>query len=163
MFNRSKKRSSANAKNSSKIHLARNSISFHPTPFAKKIIFITIILASILVIVTVIFSSYFTNEHLVKSKINSLANEYYENFFYNNSISNIPENERESALGRYLESGFSTITLNHLLLYDDQKNKEYSDYLLGYCDGNLTYIKFYPLSPFNKTSYRAEFTYSCDF
>ena len=155
-----KKRSSANAKSSSKIHSARNSISFHPTPFAKKIIFIVIVLTFISTSTALFLSYYLTDERLVKSKISNLASDYYENFFYENSILNIPEEKLSTTLEKYSTTGFSIVTLRQLLLYDNEKQ---SDYLLTYCDENSTYVKFYPITPYNQTSYRTEFTYSCDF
>ena len=159
MLNRSKKRSSANAKNSARIHTVRNSISFHPTPLAKKIILIVIIIASISVTTAIFLSYYLTDEHLAKSRISELADDYYKNFFYQNLATDIPKEQLPTTLEKYSTTGFSIVTLRQLLIYNDK----YSDFLLTYCNEDSTYAKFYPVTPYNQDSYRTEFTYSCDF
>lgn len=159
MLNRSKKRSSANAKNSARIHTVRNSISFHPTPLAKKIIFTIIIVASISVFTAIFLSYYLTNEHLTKSRINELADDYYKNFFYQSLSADIPKEQLPTTLEKYSTTGFSIVTLRQLLIHNDK----YSDFLLSHCNENSTYVKFYPVTPYSQDSYRTEFTYSCDF
>ena len=158
-----KKRSSAFAKNSSRIHLSKSSISFQPTPLAKKIIFAVLVLVSLSVVVALTSPFIFTNENLLKNEISSLASDYYENFFYDKSYKDTPEEKLPSIMERFLITGFSSVSLRQLLYSTENTNSDLSNFVLSHCDENSTYVKFYPLSPYSKTDYRVEYFYSCDF
>ena len=64
---------------------------------------------------------------------------------------------------KYEKHGFSAVSLRQLLLYDNHKNEKYDGELTKYCDKDRTVIKFYPESPYEKTNYRVDYTYSCEF
>ena len=67
------------------------------------------------------------------------------------------------ALEQYAELGLSIVTLRQLALYDGKKYEKEADFIKTYCDENRTYVMFYPEAPFDRNSYRAEYTYSCEF
>ena len=137
-----------------------------PANPAKKAILLVILGASLVVITGLICASVFNPEALVKSQISALATDYYENYFYNNlqSSENFQQiKDLNTAMEKYHVSGLSPITLNDLLLYDNQKNQRYRDLLTKYCDENSTTIKFYMDPPYDQKSYHTDITYACIF
>ena len=55
--------------------------SIHQSNLAKKIVLIVILLATITVIIGSILSTILTTENQVKATIDSIASDYYENYF----------------------------------------------------------------------------------
>ena len=137
----------------------------HYNPIQK--IILSIIFAVIIIVaITLIVAIFLKPENLVKSKISSLASDYYENYFYENLINSEKYNQinnLDEIMGKYQQSGLSSLTLRQLLLYDNQKNSDVAPFLKKYCNEENTYVKFYPEPPYSKTSYRTEYTYSCNF
>ena len=132
----------------------------------QKIILGVIAAASLVVVIGIIIALFFNNENMVKSKISALANDYYENYFYKNLTSSEKFKkikDLDAAMEKYHTNGLSPVTLRNLLLYDDQKNIEFSDYLTKYCDEKATTVKFYMDPPYNQKSYHTEITYACNF
>ena len=128
------------------------------------IIFIIIVLSMIAVIVTTICAVVFKPENTVKDKISELSADYYENYLYQKfDFDDISSEDLANFMQKYEKTGLTATTLRQLLLYDHQKNAEYAPFLKKYCDEDTTYIKFYPEHPYSKTSYRVEYTYSCEF
>ena len=133
-----------------------------PLSLVQKIILGIIVISSLLVIFYVIFAVLNSPERTTKAKISELASNYYENYLYEEM--NKAGNEKPSeTLKEYEKIGLSIVYLRQILYYKDQSDTETVDYLLEHCDENKTTIKFYPESPFSKSSYRAEYVYSCDF
>ena len=64
---------------------------------------------------------------------------------------------------KYHIGALNTLSLRDLLSYDDKKNGEYVDYLTKYCDKDATTVRIFPDPPYERTTYHAEFTYSCNF
>ncbi len=159
---KNKKSISRNSKHSSKLHASKLRSSFYPDSPAKKIILTIIILTFILVIVAVCCSFFLKDESLTKSKIENLATSYYEDYLYKNLITSNHEN-LDSVMEKYETYGSAPITLRQLLLYAQQKNLNYPEKILKYCDENLTYVRFYPEPPYSKNSYHTEYSYSCNF
>ena len=103
-----------------------------------------------------IFNFIATPEFLVKHKISSIADDYYQNYFYNS----VPDKE---GLSYYIDTGLSRLSLRQLLLYSDHKYGESTDYFSTYCNLDSTSIKFYPEEPYERKSYHTDYTYSCKF
>ena len=131
----------------------------HKTPI-QKLTLAVIILAIFTVIIAVICALIFDTERAVKSTISSLATDYYENYFYENISTG--NKDMTKTMEKFADTGFSKVTLRQLLLYN-QQNSNYKDLLLKHCDENTTSVTFYPESPYSKTSYRTEYSYSCSF
>lgn len=130
------------------------------------IVLIVIMLTSITITVAFLFPIFFSAEKIVKDQINSMSKDYYENHLYKNLVQTKNSSDPtvfEETMQKYQKNGFSMVHLRQLLLYDDKKNAPSSKLVTEYCDENKTYIKFYPEPPFERTSYRIEYTYSCNF
>ena len=137
------------------------------TDFARRTIFGVIVVAMLAVFVYTIFSIIATPEFLIKREIESIATDYYENYFYPNIQKNHSLNSEEPSLAdvldKYASTGFPRLTLNQLLLYDNRKHYASFDTISQYCDVNKTIIKIFPESPFTSKNYRIEYNYSCNF
>ncbi len=138
--------------------------SYH---FSVQKLILSIIMAAVLIVIIVLISAFFFKpENIVKSKISAIASDYYENYFYERLINSETYQEVgniEKVMEKYQDSGLSPLNLRQLLLYDNQKNADSAPLLKKYCNEENTYVKFYPEPPYSKTSYRAEYTYSCNF
>lgn len=159
---KNKKSISRHSKPSSKLHTSKLRFSFYPDSPAKKIILTIIILVFCIVIVALLCSFFLNNERVTKANLDSLASDYYENHFFEN-LKNSNQVDLEAALKKYETYGSAPVTLRQLLIYAKQNNINYSKNLTEYCDENLTYVRFYPNPPYSKTSYHAEYSYSCNF
>lgn len=150
----------AYAKNHSrKLHASKARFLASRTPNPARKIILTVIISTIAIVAIVLFCvPFFNREHLTKSQISTLAANYYENYFYPNVFSG--SKDMSEVLGRYADSGLAKVSLRQLIL---SSNDSSAANLRQYCDENSTFVQFYPEDPFNKTSYRTEFTYSCNF
>lgn len=160
------KHSTRTSKHSSSLHTPKSRTNFYPTTFAKKLILAIIFLVFLVVIGATISSFFLTTEAQVNSQISHLATDYYENYFYPSLINSdkfqsLPD--QTSVLDNYHTHGLSSIPLDTLLLYDNQKNASYSDFLSEYCDTGATTVTIYPDPPYEKSSYHIEYHYSCDY
>lgn len=128
------------------------------------IIIIVIILCMLSVVTAVIYNLFSKPENIVKAKISEISSDYYENYLYKNfNFEKYSSEDLANFMQKYENVGLTTTTLRQLLLYDHQKNADVAPLLKKYCDENTTFIKFYPEQPYSKTSYRVEYTYSCEF
>lgn len=151
---------------SNAVHISRTrkSASFSDTfseksyRYAKTSILVVIISAMLVMILFTLFNFIATPEFIVKRKIESIAKDYYENYFYNSIPNPSPE-----ALNYYVDRGFASVNLRQLLLYDDQKYASATESLKKYCNLDRTFIKIYPEAPFNRKDYRVDYSYSCKF
>ncbi len=131
---------------------------------------ITVIVAAMAVVVFATFIySILTPENYVKTNVENIAKDYYENYFYDsvvvtNRIGTIAETKSiDDIMTPYTEKGLPTINLEQLLLYDNQKYASLTSTLAKYCNLKSTTIKFYPESPFDSSNYHFDVNYSCDF
>ena len=133
---------------------------------SRHIILIVIIMAMLMVVLAILSRAFLTPERIVKQKIEAITTDYYENYFYP-QFTAVAEMQNPNILAekmkRYETPGFSTITLRQLLLFDNQRYATAADILTAYCDENKTYMQIFPEPPFEKTNYRVEYHYSCDF
>lgn len=130
--------------------------SFSPV---QKIVLFMIMILFVLVIGYLIFGLTYTSENITKSKIETLASDYYENYLYKQIVDS--KEDPAKILDEYKKIGLSIVYLRQLLRYEN--DKELENYLLKHCDENKTSVKFYPESPYTKTSYHTDYSYSCDF
>ncbi len=130
----------------------------------KGTIIVVIILAMLTVILAILISFFYTPENIIKSKIETIAADYYENYFYQDIVSyKTTQAQLEKTMKKYEESGFSRVTLQQLLLYDSQKHADATEILKKYCDESATYVQFFPIAPYGQKNYRVDYYYSCDF
>ena len=130
----------------------------------QKIILGVIIITSLAVIIATASVLLSKPENTIKSKIEALASDYYENYLYQ-GILDSPRfsGNIEETLGQYVDIGLSAVTLRELLLHDLEKSADSRPLIEKYCDSGKTTIKYFPEAPFSKTSYRTEYSYSCEF
>jgi len=131
---------------------------------AKKTI-LTIILFSMLIVVLALLTCSFNNtERLTKQNFSSIVSDYYENYYYPNLVGTASDiDSLEKIMSRYEESGFATISLRQLLLFNEKSYTESAALLKSHCDENKTFVRIYPEAPFGKKNYRVDYTYSCTF
>ncbi len=131
---------------------------------ARKFVLILIPALVVIIVFSVICANIFNPEHQIKSKLEALATNHYENIIYEKLVtSSNYSGDPETALSRNKDRGLPSYTLRQLLLEDQVKTADAAEYLLKYCDENATTVKFYPEPPYERTSYRVEYTYSCNF
>ena len=129
---------------------------------ARRAILAVIILAMMVVVLATLFALQNTPEHAVKRKVEEIARDYYENYFYE-SVLKHGTAEIDEVLKRYEEPGFSKVSLEQLTLYDNAKYAKVRPALEAYCDLGQSSIKIFPVSPFGRSDYRIEYSYSCTF
>jgi len=132
---------------------------------AKKITTILIMICVLVVAVDLAASSYFSPDKVVDRELAKIAQDYYENYFYEQYPGKLVSSDNTAELDALAESGFSNVRLRELLLYDGAKYADSAKYFKyeGYtCDTNETYVKFYPTSPYGKTDYRVEYHLTCN-
>ena len=149
--------------------------SQHTYRIAKNAILTVIATAMLMVLVFTIFSLIATPEFLTKREIETITADYYENYFYPNILSSNSltlsqvkspqdaESLLSNILDKYTETGFSRITLNQLLLFDNRRHYSAAASLANYCNLDNTIIKIYPEPPYTINSYHADYDYSCKF
>ncbi len=165
IYTQNKKSKKRNGQYSENLHTSKFRSATRTKTLAQKTMFCVIALSIVIVIIASILPFFFNTEKNTKAKIEELASDYYENYFYETLINSekFQENEDlDSAMEKYKTYGFSIVTLRQLLLRKSQENTEYSN-ISQYCDENATFVRFYPESPYSKTSYHADYTYSCAF
>ena len=131
---------------------------------ARRAILVVIALAMMVVILAILTSVFNKPETIVKSKIETVASDYYENYYYEKVLDNTPSNVSMSdVLGQYTKSGVTTVSLRQLMLSDGWRHADAEAVLYNYCDPDETRVQFYPEEPFGKRDYRVEYKYACIF
>lgn len=130
--------------------------SYDAYHFSRNSILTIIIFVTLIVVGFSIFNLIATPEFLVKHRIENIAKDYYENYFYDS----VPDHE---ALDLYKDTGLARISLRQLLLYSDKKHATSLEFFEKYCDLEKTYIKIFPENPYERINYRVDYTYSCNF
>ncbi len=134
------------------------------SPF-KKVAIVIICLAMIAVALAIALPLIFSEENLAKQKLDSLAEDYYENHLYEDLMNSgkVDKDNLEEAMKTYSERGFTHILLRQILLHESYKDSDDAKFLRESCDENRTIIRFFPESPYTQKSYHTEITYSCNF
>ena len=141
----------------------RNRNQHSSADYARKFILIIIPIMIIIVVIAVACIFIFNPEQQVKSKLNDLASEYYENVFYENMLnSNEYSGNSAKSLAKYESTGLTPMKLHQLILLNENTSVD-TDYITDYCNDEQTTIKYYPKPPYSKNSYEIEFTYYCNF
>ncbi|MBR5027449.1 hypothetical protein IKX64_02600 [Candidatus Saccharibacteria bacterium] len=131
--------------------------------FSRKTTMIIIMVCAVLVTVATLVVLFLTPEQRIKGRIESLAHEYYEEYYYGKFTGSVPESNLESLMEKYSEHGFSEVPLRQLLFYDNGKHSDEADEIGHYCDINATSVRIIPDVPYGKTNYHVEYKYSCNF
>ena len=135
-------------------HRKRRDIS----TIAKGVVTGVIITAMLIVAGLTVFHVFHTPESNSKAKIEYIAADYYENYFYKNDKSSLA-----TVLSKYEKTGFSKVSLRQLLLYDNKKHSSEGAELKKYCDEERTSIQIYPDPPYSSKDYHVSYFYACEF
>ena len=117
------------------------------------------------VVVLVLEMIYWTPERVLERRLEVMARDYYENYFYDRLMETTGE-EGAEGLARYRETGLAPVPLRQLLLSQDGKwkemkagfnNEKYS------CDETKTTVQFFPVAPYNRGDYTLKTTRYCNF
>ena len=131
--------------------------------FSRKTTIAIIMVCVVLVTIATLVILFSTPERRIKGRIEALAHEYYEDYYYDKFTASVAANKREELLEKYSERGFSEVPLRQLLFYNNGKHASEADELGQYCDINATSVRIIPDSPYGKTNYHVEYKYSCNF
>ena len=96
----------------------------------------------------------FSEENVTKRKVEELARDYYENYYFE-------KNEKD--VSKRAEKGIGKISLRQLVLFDNGRHLDMSEELSEVCDTSATSVNIYPEAPYEKQNYRVEYNYSCNF
>ena len=129
---------------------------------AQKVILAIIGIIVLIVVVFTIFALNYTTKYQAEGRIADLAHAYYESYYYPNAFGD-DQQKATDFLSRFTESGIAPVTLRQMLISSPNATDQDREFLLKYCDQNTTEATFFPESPYAADSYRAEFTYSCNF
>ena len=135
------------------------------SPLAKRTVVVFVAICITLVTINVVASSYFNPETVVNREITALAQEYYEDYLYQNLIGDRTGDAIVEELKRYDTVGVNNTYLRQLLLYDSGRRKGASGYFdqPGFtCDRNKTYIKYFPDPPYGKKDYHFDIKLVCE-
>ena len=134
-------------------------------PIAKRISAVIVAICAVLVLLNVAASAYFNPKTVVEREITALAEEYSEDYLYDNLVGNREGDAIKEELKRYKDSGVSNTYLRQLLLYDSGRRQEaggYFDSKNFKCDRNKTYVKYFPEEPYQKENYHFEINLVCE-
>ena len=132
---------------------------------AQKTIMGVIAASAIIVVIAVICSFTLNTENVIKSGISTLSSNYYKDYVYKSLSDNNSGNTdlMKSAIQTYKDTGLATIPLRVLLKFNQENAKLDTTLITDRCDQDNTYVKIFPESPYEATSFRAEYNYSCEF
>ena len=128
---------------------------------ARKSMLIVIIAVIIAVIAGVGVGLYFRPENSIKREIASLAEDYYENYYYK-GLETAAGGEKID-LSKWANVGFAAVTVRHLVLYDNGKNAAHEEKIAKYCDLSKSSIVIYPDAPYGQKNYHIKYNLSCKF
>ena len=80
---------------------------------------------------------YFQYDKVVERKTQEMAEDYYENYFYDNFLATLNSGNKEVAFEKYETTGFAPMLLRQLLLFDGKRNQDYMKHFDNeyyYCD-----------------------------
>ncbi len=124
---------------------------------------VVIAVSSFVVIFTLVMQIWANPWHMTENKMQSLAKEYYEEYYYPQLLSS--GNNLTTMLSKYQESGLPLVYLRQMLLYDDAKNHDKLKYFQNSkinCNTNVTGARFIPFEPYGVKDYRIEYVWSCE-
>lgn len=135
-----------------------------PLSTVQIIIFTVIIVTIITVIVSIVIIPFLKPENIIKNDTETLASNYYENYFYEKltSSKNFSGNA-EKVLKKYKERGLAIVRFRQLTSYGSGKYPDKVKTIKDSCDENRSYVIFYPEPPYEKTSYHIDYSYACNF
>lgn len=168
---KNKKMKRSNTKNSRQIKAKRSWLSrakernLRAQKIAQRVILGVILLVSIVVVFVAVFAIFNTPEKVTTRKIEEMARDYYENYYYAEVVKATEASGKsaEEILAKYAETGIPRMKLEQLLLFGNGRYKSETSALARYCDRGRTIAQFYPEAPYGRENYRLEINYACNF
>lgn len=150
----------------SKVKRGKNVNYFPVSSFTKKVISGGIVICAVVVLLSLIINTYYEPMKVAERKLAILAKDYYENYYYDRFVESLQGQDVSEAIEGLNGTGFSYVTLRHLLLFDNARNKDFSKFFENssiVCDSSNTKMKILPREPYGKKDYDVEYTYSCNY
>ncbi len=140
-------------------------LHFPLEPFARGFSTVAIILCIILVFFNLGAHAILDPKRMAETEMESIAKDYYENYYYDQFIQNVPESDLAMAFQTYTDYGFPRVYLRELLLFDNSRHASSRAMFEGQyiCNTNNTAIQIVPYAPFGKTDYRVNYFYDCSY
>lgn len=159
------------AKKSQQLHkqaLKTKEIKFFPVAGKVRIVVTVLVIVCVAIVFADLFATkYCTPDKVAARKLEAMARDYYENYYYDKFVASIPaDTTLEEAMSNYTSGGFAKVYLRHLLLHDNEKNQgneRYFDTVSYICDKNETAIKIIPIEPFGKKDYTITYNFACNY
>ena len=130
----------------------------------RRFVTIGVLVSAVMVAVSIFVTVFFNPKAVAERKFDFLARNYYENYYYDKFVSEIPEGKREETFKKFSTTGLSPVLLRQLFLYNNRKYADFEKYFSGSynCDKNKTSAKFYPVEPYGRTDYEVKFELVCE-
>lgn len=139
-------------------------------PISEKMKLITIVgivICIVAVLVDLIAINCFAPDKLARAELEKIAATYYEDYFYDKAIDNLPKDQSfEESMAQFEKDGFAKVHLRHLLLYNNQENAVAARYFKTsayVCDEDETIVKFTPVAPYGRQNYKVEYSLACNY
>lgn len=120
-----------------------------------------IVICMVIVATDIIVISLENPQKTAERKIRLIAEDYWENYFYDRFRGH---REAKEAFSEYEKTGFPRVYLRQLLIFDNERHASSREILTKTykCDTNTTTVVFYPEAPFEKNNYRIEYKIACE-
>lgn len=132
---------------------------------AKKIVSGGIIICAVIVLMCLIVNTYYDPAKVATRKLEELAKDYYENYYYDKLLEEIGEEGLVEQFESLNGKGMANVPLRHLLLFDNARNEEYGKFFDNtryHCDRSETNVKIFPEEPYGRQDYSVEYTTVCE-
>lgn len=132
----------------------------------RRVALVGVITSVVAVILNLWVNFYFQYDKVVERKTQEMAEDYYENYFYDNFLATLNSGNKEVAFEKYETTGFAPVLLRQLLLFDGKRNQDYMKHFDNeyyYCDVHTSRILFYPVAPYGRKDYRVEQVLTCNY
>lgn len=129
--------------------------------WVRRLMIVQILICAGLVIWMAVATLAYDETAVAEQALTAIAEDYYENYFYDKFADGRSEDEVKEALAHYAEPGFRELNLVQLLNYDGAKQAENARYFED-CDQTRTAVKIWPEEPYGKSDYRLEVKLVCD-
>lgn len=138
-------------------------LNFPIEPIARRFSIVAIILCLALVFFNLGAHAILDPKKMAEHEMERISKDYYENYYYDNFIANLSEEDAAIAFTTYSEYGFPKIFLRELLLFDNGRHADSRSFFDGqyYCNTNHTSMQIVPKYPYGKKDYDILYSYEC--
>ena len=126
---------------------------------ARRVVTGQIVVSVLLVAGMVLANIYFSREAIALRTLETLAKDYYENYFYDKFLGG--REDRTALFGGYAENGFGEVSLRQLLSFDGARLAE-AEVDFYDCNKKTTTVKITPVEPFGRKDYVLETKLDCE-